>query len=90
MHAPEFETDAAVDEYRRTAIARQQLPSELVHKPLLKWPGEVSALTSIPEGLLVKRVQAGDGPRLVRIGRQYFARPRDLLSWIDAHAEPGR
>lgn len=80
--------DPAVDEYRRTTIARRHLPSELVHKPLLKWPGEVAALTSIPEGLLVKRHAAGDAPRLVRVGRQIFARPRDLHEWIDAHVEP--
>lgn len=83
----QHEIDPAVDEYRRATIARASLPSELVHKPLLKWPAEASALTSIPEGLLVKRRQAGDAPRLVRIGRQYFARPRDLHDWIDGHAE---
>ncbi len=81
--------DPAVAEYRRSAVARRELPSELVHKPLLKWPAEVAALTSVPERLLVKREQAGDAPRLVRIGRQKFARPRDIHDWIDAHAEPG-
>lgn len=74
-------------EFQRAVISGRHLPSELVHKPLLKWPTEASALTSVPEGLYRARQAAGDAPRLVRIGRQVFVRPRDLHDWIDGHVE---
>ena len=72
---------------QRAARTRPYPPSELTHRPLLKWPTEVEALAGIPEGLLRARQAAGDAPRLVRIGRQVFIRPRDLHDWIDRHVE---
>jgi hypothetical protein len=74
-------------ELDRMQLARRHLPSELVHRPLLKWPDDAEALTGIADGLLRARQAAGDAPRLTRIGRQVFVRPRDLQDWIDQHVE---
>ena len=79
--------DLGLREWHRAVIARRHLPSELSHRPLLKWPADAEALTGVPEGLLRARQAAGDSPRLVRIGRQVFVRPRDLNDWIDCHVE---
>ena len=93
MQDPNLTTEAAdsgdlgLREWQSAVIARRHLPSELSHRPLLKWPSDAEALTGVPEGLLRARQAAGDAPRLVRIGRQVFIRPRDLHDWIDAHVE---
>lgn len=79
--------DPGILELQRMALARRHLPSELRHKPILKWPEEASAYTGAPEGVLRGRQAAGDAPRLTRLGRQTYVRPRDLHDWIDAHAE---
>jgi hypothetical protein len=82
-------TDQTDDVYGRyeAIVARRHLPSELRHRPVIKWPSDAEAFTGIPEGLLRARQAAGDGPRLVRIGRQVYVRPRDLADWIDGHVE---
>lgn len=67
---------------------RRRLPSELAHKPALRWPGEVSDLVGIPDSTLKALRAAGDHPRLLAIGRALFTRPADLADWLDAHALP--
>jgi len=79
--------DAGAAEYQRAIVARRHLPSELRHRPLLKWPSDVAAYTGISEGVLRARQAANDAPTLTYIGRQVFCRPKHLDAWLEQHDE---
>ena len=70
---------------------RRRLPSEHAHRVALRWPGDVSDLTGIPELTLKKCRAEGDNPRLYAIGRALFTTRADLLAWFEAHElQPGQ
>jgi hypothetical protein len=81
------DAESTAGEWSAWAI-RRRLPSELVHKPALRWPGEVEDLTGIPGSTLKAKRAEGDHPRLLAIGRALFVRPSDLAEWLDAHVLP--
>ena len=69
----------------RTWELRASLPSELSHKAALRWPGDVSSVTGLPELTLKKLRAEGDNPRLYAIGRALFTTHTDLREWFTAH-----
>jgi hypothetical protein len=81
------ETRAAAEALIRSQV-EARLPSQLAHRPLLRWPEEVALWTGIADGVLRKRRELGDCPALVVVGRQYFARPADLTEWLAGKVLP--
>lgn len=80
--APDSESTDA--EWTAWAL-RRRLPSELVHKVVLRWPSDVKEVTDISVDTLKKQRVAGDHPRLYAIGRALFTTRDDLLAWFEAH-----
>jgi hypothetical protein len=84
------EAGATAAEWAAWAI-RKMLPSELAHKPALRWPGDVGELFGIPDATLKALRTAGDHPRLYAIGRALYTTRRDADEWLQAHAlAPGQ
>lgn len=81
--APDRESTAG--EWAAWAI-RKRLPSELVHKVALRWPGDACEVTGIPDATLKALRSAGDHPRMYAIGRALFTTRRDLEAWLEDHA----
>lgn len=77
--------ESTAGEWAAWAI-RKRLPSELVHKVALRWPGDASEVTGIAEATLKAQRSAGDHPRLYAIGRALFTTHRDLEAWVEDHA----
>ena len=70
---------------------RKLLPSELVHKVALRWPGDVGELIGMPDATLKKLRAEGDHPRLYGIGRALFTTRNDLHEWLAEHElQPGQ
>lgn len=69
---------------------RRTLPSEILCKPALEFPEDVSAVTGIPAPTLRKLRTEGDHPKLYAVGRKLFTTADDLAEWILRHeVEPG-
>lgn len=69
---------------------RRTLPSELLSKPALDFPDDVSAVIGIAAPTLRKLRSAGDHPKLYAVGRKLFTTAEDLAEWIMRHeVEPG-
>ncbi len=85
---PPDDLDESTAQERTAWAQRRRMPSELVHKTALRWPGEVSAMIDITEVTLKRLRAAGDHPRLYAIGRALFTTHGDLLTWLEAHELP--
>ena len=64
---------------------RKRLPSELIHKTVLRWPADVATITGLAEGTLKKLRSEGDTPRMYALGRALYTTHVDLHEWIAAH-----
>ena len=58
---------------------------DLMQRPALRWPPDVSRVTGLAEPTLRKLRADGDHPRLYGIGRALFTTPADLREWILQH-----
>jgi hypothetical protein len=86
--APDVGTDDAESTVQEPTPweLRRRLPSELVHKAMLRWPGDVFDLTGIPP-LTLKALRADrDHPRMYAIGKRLYTTHADLRAWFESHA----
>ncbi len=51
---------------------------------------EAAERVRITPRFLQKRIAAGDGPELTRIGRRVLVRSDRLQSWLERHTETGQ
>ena len=84
MDADEGAPKAGEREYGAFNL-RKLLPSELMHRPALRFPQHVAHVTGLAEPTLRKLRSDGDHPRLYGIGRALFTTPSDLREWILQH-----
>jgi len=59
--------------------------NDLMQRPALRWPTDVSRITGLAEPTLRKLRADGDHPCLYGIGRALFTTPDDLRAWILRH-----
>ena len=82
--------DSSYNEWSAWAM-RRRLPSELAHKTILRYPGDVSDITGLSTQTLKAMRSEGDCPRLYGLGRVLVTTPTDVADWVLQHAlQPGQ